>query len=97
MSQPLTPTCSTNETIEFDATRHEAFGERVVNMLNEASLTFMCSIGHRTGLLDTLHRLNRPAKTHEIAEESGLNERYIREWLGAMVTGRIIEYDADTH
>jgi hypothetical protein len=29
------------------------------------------------------------------AEDStGLNERYVREWLGAMVTGGIVEYDA---
>ncbi|NIW98623.1 MAG: transcriptional regulator, partial [Phycisphaerae bacterium] len=24
-----------------------------------------------------------------------LNERYVREWLGAMVTGSIIDYDPD--
>ena len=27
-------------------------------------------------------------------ETAGLNERYVREWLGAMVTGGIVEYDA---
>jgi SAM-dependent methyltransferase len=27
---------------------------------------------------------------------AGLKERYVREWLGAMVTGRIIEYDPAT-
>jgi ubiquinone/menaquinone biosynthesis C-methylase UbiE len=65
-------------------------------MLNDAALTFMLSIGHRSGLLDALRRLNRPATTHEIAEESGLNERYVREWLGALVTGRVIDYDPNT-
>ena len=79
---------------DFDSQRHEAFGERVVGMFNEAALTFMISIGHRSGLLDALRRLNRPATTHEIADESGLNERYVREWLGALVTGRVMEYDA---
>jgi len=79
----------------FDAERYEAFGERVVGMLNEASLTFMFSLGHRSGLLDSLRRLNRPATTREIAEEAGLNERYVREWLGAMVTGQVIDYDPD--
>ena len=65
-------------------------------MLNEAALTFMLSIGHRTGLLDTLRRLNRAATTHEIADEAGLDERYVREWLGALVTGRVIDYDPQT-
>ena len=23
----------------------------------------------------------------------GLNERYVREWLGGVVTGRIVDYD----
>lgn len=90
------PPVSTLETADFDATRHEAFGERVVGMLNDASLTFMLSIGHRTGLLDSLRRLNRPATTHEIADESGLSERYVREWLGALVTGRVVDYDPAT-
>ena len=81
---------------EFNAARQEAFGERVVGMLNEASLTFMLSLGHRTGLLDTLKRLSRPATTHEIADEARLDERYVREWLGALVTGRVIDYDPDT-
>src|SRR5688572_7830129 len=83
-------------TAPFDAARYEAFGERVVGMLNEAALTFMLSIGHRTGLLDTLRRLNRPATTHEIADEAGLDERYVREWLGALVTGRVIDYNPRT-
>jgi SAM-dependent methyltransferase len=79
----------------FDAARHQAFGDRVVGMLNEAALTFMLSIGHRAGLLDTLQRLNRPATAHEIADEAGLNERYVREWLGALVTGRVMDYDPE--
>jgi SAM-dependent methyltransferase len=80
----------------FDPDRHAAFGERAVGMLNEASLTFMLSLGHRSGLLDALRRRDRPATSHEIAEASGLDERYIREWLGALVTGRIIDYDPQT-
>ena len=29
----------------------------------------------------------------EIAAEAGLDERYVREWLGAMVTGGVVEYE----
>jgi ubiquinone/menaquinone biosynthesis C-methylase UbiE len=94
-SAPTTP-ISFAETTRFEAQRHEAFGERMVGMLNEAALTFMLSIGHRSGLLDTMRRLNRPASTREIADEAGLEERYVREWLGALVTGRVIDFDAHT-
>ena len=65
-------------------------------MLNEASLTFMLSIGHRSGLLDKLRHINRPATKREIADEAGLDERYVREWLGTLGTGRLIEYAPST-
>jgi ubiquinone/menaquinone biosynthesis C-methylase UbiE len=34
-----------------------------------------------------------PSSSAEIAARAGLNERYVREWLGAMVTGRIVNID----
>lgn len=55
----------------------------------------MISIGHRTGLFDGMSE-GGPETSHEIAERSGLNERYVREWLGAMVTGEIVDYDPET-
>jgi len=35
-----------------------------------------------------------PSSSQEIARATGLNERYIREWLGGMTAGRIVEHDA---
>ncbi|MGB5973236.1 MAG: class I SAM-dependent methyltransferase, partial [Nodosilinea sp.] len=60
--------------------------------LNYGALALMTSIGHRTELFDTMADLP-PATSQQIAEAAGLNERYVREWLGAMVTGRFITYD----
>ena len=77
MSTVTPPTPTANDIGEFDSQRHESFGVRVIGMLNEASLTFMLSIGHRSGLLDSLKRMNRSATAHEIADEAGL-ERAIR-------------------
>ena len=77
----------------MDPAKAEAFGGQVVGILNGACLTYMLSIGHQTGLLDTMATL-RPSTSEEIAEASGLNERYVREWLGALATGGIVEYDA---
>ncbi len=76
----------------FDQSRSEAFAERVTGMLNEATLSMMISIGHRTGLFDTLATL-RPATSQEVADLAGLQERYVREWLNGMVAGRIVDYD----
>ncbi len=78
--------------MELDTARVEAFGGKVMEMLNNSSLILMVSIGHQTGLFDKLAGL--PVSTsQQIAEATGLNERYVREWLGAMVVGRIIDYD----
>ncbi len=79
-------------TDEFSQQRVEAFGQRMLGILNDASLALMISVGHRTGLFDAMAGL--PSATSEqIASAAGLNERYVREWLGAMVTGRIVDYD----
>jgi SAM-dependent methyltransferase len=53
----------------------------------------MISIGHRTGLFDVMRGL-APQTSAEIAARAGLSERYVREWLGAMVSGGIVEFDA---
>jgi len=79
--------------VEFlERTRTEEFGEKMGMVLNHAALALMTSIGHRTGLFDTMAALP-PSTTGEIAAAAGLSERYVREWLGAMVTGGIVEYD----
>ena len=77
---------------EFDMTAAEAFTETVGNIINSGAIAVMLSIGHRTGLFDTMAAL--PASTSEmIAKASDLSERYVREWLAVMVTGGIVTYD----
>lgn len=70
----------------------EALADRLLGVLNDGALALMISIGHRTGLFDTLAELP-PSTSVRIANGAGLNERYVREWLGAMVTGRLVDYD----
>lgn len=77
----------------LDKSAAERFSERTLQILNDASLALMISIGHRTGLFDSMAQLP-PATAGQIASATELNERYVREWLGAMVTGKIVEYDA---
>ncbi len=78
----------------IDRKRAEAFGDRMLDILNAGALSAMTSIGHRTGLFDTLGEL-APSTSQEIADAASLNERYVREWLGATLTGGIVECDAD--
>jgi SAM-dependent methyltransferase len=68
------------------------FAGRMNRMLNEAALALMVSVGHRTGLFDVMAQLP-PATSAEIAARASLDERYVREWLAAMTTGRIVEHD----
>ncbi|MPZ47880.1 MAG: methyltransferase domain-containing protein [Dehalococcoidia bacterium] len=77
----------------IDQEKAEAFSEKVLGIFSGGCLSLMLSVGHQTGLFDKLAEL--PASTsQEIAGAAGLQERYVREWLGGMVTGGIVEYDA---
>jgi 2-polyprenyl-3-methyl-5-hydroxy-6-metoxy-1,4-benzoquinol methylase len=86
---------TTTEAPRIDESRIEAFAGELVGVLNNASLALMLSIGHQTGLFDAMAGL-RPATSDEIAAEAGLHERYVRECLGALVAGRVVEYDRAT-
>jgi len=77
----------------LDAARSDAFAGRMVAALNEAAMVAMTSIGHRTGLLDALAGV-RDATSAELAAATGLDERYVREWLAAMATAAVLELDA---
>ena len=70
------------------------FQDYMTDTLNKGMLAIMLSIGHRTKLFDIMSALNNPSTSEEISLEAKLNERYVREWLGAMVVSRVIEYDA---
>jgi SAM-dependent methyltransferase len=73
----------------------ETFSDRVLQIINHGSLALMIGIGHRTGLFDTMARMP-PASAGAIAHAARLSERYVREWLGAMVTGGIVLFDETT-
>jgi hypothetical protein len=81
-----------NKQTAFDTGKAEAFSEKLLKTLNYGSLSLMMSIGHRTGILDAMRSLP-PSTSRDVAEASGLNERYVREWLGAMVTAGVIDVD----
>src|SRR4051812_10530225 len=82
-------------TQELDRERSDAFAGRLLDVVNDGMLALMISVGHRTGLFDVLAHMDA-ADADTIAAAAGLEERYVREWLGAMTSGRIVEYEAAT-
>lgn len=81
--------------IAFDDAKAEAFAGHLVGALNGAALALMTSLGHRSNLFDTFAPLPN-ITSEELATKAGLAERYVREWLGVMVTSGVVEYDPET-
>lgn len=80
---------------QIDTDAMDAFGDRFVTLMNESALGLMISIGYRTGLFEAMKRMPHPASSQSIAHTAGLDERYVREWLGAMAAGNIVAVDED--
>jgi predicted transcriptional regulator of viral defense system len=59
-----------------------------------ASFHWMIRIGYRTRLFDITFNLQKPVTIEEIARIAGLNECYVREWLGCMEVGGIIQHNS---
>jgi 2-polyprenyl-3-methyl-5-hydroxy-6-metoxy-1,4-benzoquinol methylase len=76
----------------FDTARAERFADQMTAALNGAALGLMTSVGHRTGLFDVMRELP-PSTSAQVAQQAGLSERYVREWLGAMTTAGVLEHE----
>ncbi|MGD8300082.1 MAG: hypothetical protein PVG77_05210 [Nitrosopumilaceae archaeon] len=70
----------------------ENFEDYMLDVMNKAATALMLSVGHRTKLFDSMYNCTSMT-SEQLALKSNLNERYVREWLGAMVTGKIIDYN----
>lgn len=88
--------CNTASTIPETTGTETGFDEWFLTAINSGALMLMISIGHRTGLFDVMSGLEW-TDSNRLAKEAGLNERYVREWLGAMATGGVIEVDESNH
>ncbi len=76
--------------VGFNQAKAETFGNQFLTVLNNGALCLMVSVGHQTGLFDVMSKLP-PSTSEAIASRADLNERYVREWLGAMVTAGVID------
>jgi SAM-dependent methyltransferase len=67
------------------------FSRKMMDILNYGALNLALAIGYKNRIFDILEDLKKPATISEIAAATGLDRRYLREWLGIMVTGEIME------
>jgi len=71
----------------------DAFAARLLGIYTGALMNYMIDIGHRTGLLTAA--ASGPGTCAQLAERAGCSPRYVQEWLGAMVTGGVMNYEPD--
>lgn len=63
----------------------------MTDILNYGALNLTMAIGYKTGLFEVMDTLETPQTASSIAREAELHERYVKEWLGVMVSGGIVE------
>jgi 2-polyprenyl-3-methyl-5-hydroxy-6-metoxy-1,4-benzoquinol methylase len=71
-----------------------AFGDQVVDDLGGAFAVGLAYLGDKLGLFSAL-AAHGPLGSAALAQRTGLQERYVREWLNAMVAARYVEHQPD--
>ncbi len=71
----------------------QAFASRMLGIYTGSVLAKAIRIGYATGLLEAT--AEAPLTSEALAARLGLNERYVREWLGVMATGEILRYEPE--
>jgi SAM-dependent methyltransferase len=84
----------TTDITALDEARVAQFAGRLMATYTEATVTLMIDVASRSGLLEALAAGD--GTSTDVADRAGLVERYVRECLGALVTGGIVEYDPAT-
>lgn len=74
---------------------HQFLGN-CVNDFGAAMHAGLVVIGESLGLYKAMAGAGAPLSPSELAERTGTNERYVREWLNAQAAGGYVSYDADS-
>ncbi len=78
----------------LDPERLKAYGKLVFGAMGGAVTAAMIHLGDRLGLFRALWK-DGPATSVELAERTGLDERWLREWLRQQGAAGVLEWDAD--
>ncbi len=80
------------------AVNEEKLHQLLGNLVNDFGATMnagLVVIGESLGLYKALANAGKHLTPAELAEKTGTNERYVREWLNAQAAGGYVEYDAE--
>ena len=77
-----------------DAKLHQFMGQMLSDLGGAASVALV-RIGDALGLYNTLHEQG-PMTVFEFAAASGVNQRYLREWLSHQAASNYLSYDPTT-
>ncbi|MCP4694486.1 MAG: class I SAM-dependent methyltransferase [Desulfobacterales bacterium] len=80
---------------ETNTAGENAFAAKMTDILNYGALNLAMAIGYRTRLFDVMDDFDAPASASAIAAATGLNTRYVEEWLGVMASGGVVELSRD--
>jgi 2-polyprenyl-3-methyl-5-hydroxy-6-metoxy-1,4-benzoquinol methylase len=80
---------------QIDPDRLKAFAKHVFGALEGAMTSAMIHLGDRLGLYRTLAEIGEPVNSSELAERTGLHERWLREWLHAQGAAGVLDYTGD--
>lgn len=65
------------------------------NFIMKASTALLISIGHRTGMFETLRQIS-PASASELASDAALDEAHVQLWLNRAVSTNLLIFDDDS-
>ncbi|MGH0029152.1 MAG: class I SAM-dependent methyltransferase [Myxococcota bacterium] len=79
----------------LDPDRLKQFSKHVFGALEGAMTSAMISLGDRLGLYRALADQGKPVTSQELAAATGLDERWLREWLHAQGAAGVLDYAGD--
>src|SRR5476649_2272251 len=85
-------TKSTQQSEAINDARLQEFMGKLVGDLGAATSAVLVLVGDRLGLYRAMREAG-PLTSTELAELTGTNERYVREWLGNQAAGGYAHYD----
>ena len=83
------------EHAEFNKEKAQKFLQQLMKDVAASFHSAMTYIGDRLGIFKAMAAAG-PVTVEDLAQRTGLQERYLREWLGSMVAAQYINYDPRT-
>jgi 2-polyprenyl-3-methyl-5-hydroxy-6-metoxy-1,4-benzoquinol methylase len=83
----------TSMTVEIDPDRLKAYSFLLFSKLEGAVTAGMVHLGDRMGLYRAMSEAGAPLTSDDLARITGLNERWVREWLRNQAAAKLVSYE----